>query len=145
MRVLPSGTEYALVQLTSDEDVGSATNTTIAWDAEVADTSGFWDAGSPTVFTIPSNGWYEISANLSFVSASSQSSGRILVDGAVFYGMAESDTDTAGTDAVNMVTAPIYLTAGQTVECQGFQQNGGDVDAGDFTWFCIRKIDPPTS
>lgn len=143
IRKLPSDTEYILLQLTADEDVGTDVNTTIVWDSVVANTGPFTHSGAYVV--IDEDGWYEISANLTFVSASGQSSGRLQLDDADFYGMAERDSDTAGTDAVNMVSAPVYLTNGQQVSVKGYQVAGGDVDAGDFTWFCVRKIVPPTS
>lgn len=143
IRKLPSDTEYILLQLTADEDVGTGVNTTIVWDSVVANTGPFTHSGAYVV--IDENGWYEISANLTFVSATGQSSGKLQLDDADFYGMAERDSDTAGTDAVNMVSAPVYLTNGQQVSVKGYQVAGGDVDAGDFTWFCVRKIVPPTS
>lgn len=52
-----------VVSRIADQLVSSGVNTLVSWDTVDSDLEGFWNAGSPTILTVPSwaSGWYLVS------------------------------------------------------------------------------------
>lgn len=150
IRVLPSSTKYALVNLTSNETIVADVPEIIAWDAETADTDGFWNSGAPTVLKIPSGlggKYWQAGFNGLTSSSSGQFIAELLLDGVPFHGMAKSDTDTGGTDSLNMISGIIGpLAVGQelSIRCTGTGATK-TLNSGDHTWFYIMEVEPVLS
>jgi len=53
----------------SNQTLNDATDTTISWDTEVVDTDALWDAGTPTVITIPETGLWAITFHVARAAA----------------------------------------------------------------------------
>ena len=106
--------ERTSAQLIVTANVGAA----ISWETEVLDQAGFWTSGSPTQLTIPTTGWYNITAAVTWNSETGIKAAAIIKNGAAIGGTTfrarTPDSSTVAT--VNAVAANLYLTAADYIE-----------------------------
>ena len=141
VEVIDSAFQGALVNRSSNQAYSAATMTTVQWNQEVYDTGGYHDnSTNPSRFTIPANGVYRISCNI-LVNASTYAWGRMKVNGTVIVGCPQTSHD-LDCDYINLVSAPLVLTAGDYVEVEIQTNLAGNIGAGNDTWFAIEKVDP---
>jgi len=69
-----SGFSGALISRSNTQSITNATTTTITFDNEFFDSGTYWSSGSPTRFTVPTTGKYQ----LNFHSALSGTTGRLV-------------------------------------------------------------------
>ena len=108
--------------------LADATLTQVSFTAESVDELGAWVIGSPTRLTIPTTGWYMVSA---YTSYANNSSGRRLTS-VILNGTTEVITTdyrmpvNGGTTNVT-IAGLAYLTAADYLELQVYQTSGGSL------------------
>ncbi|MGH2663694.1 MAG: hypothetical protein ACRDH8_13010 [Actinomycetota bacterium] len=104
-------------------NINNSTDTTIGFESESHDTDGYHDPITNTGrFTIPSTlaGYYDIYAQYLLATASGSRIARIRLDGSTTL----AEQQTAAQFGAQVFTTE-YLTAGQYVELQVWQNSGG--------------------
>lgn len=107
--------------------INNGVNTVVSFDAETQDTDNFHSTGTnPTRFTIPAglDGYYDIHAMFLLATAVSSRIARIKKGGVTTLGEPQ-EANTFGADAATNE----YLTAGEYVELEVFQNSGGNLAA----------------
>ncbi len=118
----------------------------VSFTTEDHDTDGFWDAGSPTIFTIPSGvSRVRLSAGISIVNVTADlyASASITKGGADFVGSARTRIQNSSTtERVNLSTAVVSVSAGNTfaVNLLVITDTSIDLDATS-TWFSIEVVE----
>lgn len=108
--------------------LADATLTQVSFTGESVDELSAWVIGSPTRLTIPTTGWYMVSA---YTSYANNSSGRRLTS-VILNGTTEVITTdyrmpvNGGTTNVT-IAGLAYLTAGDYLELQVYQTSGGSL------------------
>jgi|HubBroStandDraft_3_1064219.scaffolds.fasta_scaffold55328_3 hypothetical protein len=130
----PAGTaQGARVYLTALFAVGAATEVPVIWDAEDFDTSDFWNAGAPTVFTAPQAGLYLLSASLIWNNAASEFNYVTFQKNASAncYGFSSQINIGNGGNqfAGTALSTLMNLAQGDTVKLIAWNQAGGNVQA----------------
>ena len=99
--------------------------TAITWDSEIKDTNSMFDAGSPTIVTIKTTGFYMIILQTSFAAnATGQRRAAIVLSGSTVAPLEQTDASAAGITSHNAVIAH-DMTLNDTVTFQAFQDSGG--------------------
>lgn len=123
--------------------------TLISHDTEVFDTDGYWSAVNPSRLIAPTDGYYLITAAISFSSASTAGSRRIDIRknaGGVFAsgtGLGAVNVRAADNGATLIqLTRTVSLTAGEYVEMWVTQTSGGSLSAlgAEGTPFQISRL-----
>jgi hypothetical protein len=140
--MMPSTFSGALITKTVDQSLSAATFTDLVWATEVYDVGGWFAVGtSASELTVPSGPTLvRLQANIFGSSVAGQLVGLMLKNNANFRGMAHVDCDTDGLDSVNLMSAPIAVTAGDDFKAQAFFTNAADVIADDRCWFSIHAL-----
>ena len=140
----PAGGGFAGVLVNgSDQNLANATNTILAWNAEVFDTNGFHDnATNNSRLTVPTGkaGYYEIQANVSFnLNSTGERNYAILKNGtAVNY-----FNWSPGTQYNSMSSSIVVnLAEGDYVQLRAYQSSGGSltVYGTDYSFFSMNFI-----
>ncbi|USM11577.1 tail-related protein [Citromicrobium phage vB_CbaS-RXM] len=129
--------------------VGRQTGVTIAggsmtpypWDTVVYDTNNFFDPVNPTGFTIPTDGWYRLSCSV-YKNTSDYHYGLFHKNGSTDFAGNAYHQEESGYDALNLVTAPVYLLAGDFVELRRIDAQSGTFEGRNFQYMCIELVDP---
>lgn len=140
--MMPSTFSGALITKTVDQSLSAATTTDLVWATEVYDIGGWFAVGtSASELTVPSGPTLvRLQANIFGSSVAGQLQASMLKNNAAFRGMAQADCDTDGFDSVNLMSAPIAVTAGDDFKAQAFFTNAADVIAEDRCWFHIHAL-----
>lgn len=120
----------ARVSLQGTQTIANNTTTTISWDTLRFDTGGFFNAGSPTIFTVPSTGLYWVGVSTNWALASS---GERFV---AFRVNASTDLISFACSPLNDISANagvstsvlLSLSAGDTVKVVVFQGSGANLN-----------------
>lgn len=140
---LPSDLKYALVHRSSNQAIAGVTTTTVQWNAEVVDTDGWHDnVTNPSRLTVPAGvSRVRVTANLvTEATASGQFVMTMLKNGADFIGSARSESDTAGTDSVNGMSAIVAVVPGDYFEVQVYSTGAIDIGSSVASWFSIEEV-----
>ena len=131
----------AIVTITSDFSLNDATPTAITWSKEIRDDGDLWTSGSPTRFTIPSDGWYSISA-FTWWNADSDNGRRVYirVNGNLTIGRQSVSSPSTHNDPTNSVSAVYYLVVGDYVELIGDQNANNALAVKSGASFEIARI-----
>lgn len=142
IEILPTTFNGAMIQKNADQAISASTTTTITWQAEAYDLDGWFDSGvSTTELTVPSGvSLVRVSAQLITGDFTGQLVGAIQKNGAAVHGLPQIDTDTTGFDSVNMVSAPIAVSAGDDFLVTGFHASAVDILNNNATWFAIEEL-----
>jgi hypothetical protein len=130
LRILQSEAIGARAYCSTALTVPSATLTALAFDVEVWDTDGIWNASAPTRFTAARGGFYDAGGGFDMLAAQNTVASRLLVyvrrNGSDY--MAASDNHTiAGKGATVSVSAGmIWLSAGDYIEILAYHDQGAD-------------------
>ena len=97
----------------ADQSGGATGDQTLTWDTEIEDVGGWYDAGSPTVVTVPETGRYSLKAHLLWdgTLGGTHRKARFAIDGNLARG-----TSAPGVGfAEHSLAAESSLSAGQTI------------------------------
>lgn len=141
IEILSASLKYALVHKSANQSISASTNTALAFGSEVADTNSFHD-------TVTNNSRLTVPSGVTLVRVSGQARGEaagqffvfFTKNGATARGLPAKDTDTAGNDHVNIISAPIVVTTGDYFELNVFAANATTVSAIDDVWFAIEEV-----
>lgn len=122
----------ATLRRAANQSVAASTDVAISWDTEDKDDGTFWVAGSPTVVTIPSTGWYSVSGTVEYVSGTGSAFRYVTIrlNGSALLARSisnQSGFTGAGTSA-DCTTVHAYLTAGDTIDLVARQTSGGAIN-----------------
>lgn len=123
-----SNTIFASITRAAVQSIGTGSATLVSFDTELIDTDGFWDAGSPTIFTVPYTGYYLFAGFFSFASNAtgiryfSLQSGGGTVYSEDKRAAVNGDVTSANLQALR------YLAATNTVRMYVYQNSGGNLN-----------------
>jgi hypothetical protein len=113
----------------------NTTTSPVPWNGEVYDYTGWHDPGSnPSHCTVPS-GVSLVRVTFCMASLTAQDGGMLL-SGAAFRGQGGLRA-ASGTDAVNAISAPIAVSAGQYFETTSA---GNTTSATEFNWMSVEVL-----
>ena len=121
-------------QVTRDNDASSffasGTDTSVSWESEVRDDGGLWSAGSPTLFTLPVDGWWSVGGQIHY-SGNASGSGHFRfattiqrVSGPVNLARSQAFHTLSGEEYMQQVHTRHYFNAGDQVRLRGYQDTG---------------------
>ena len=115
------------VYLTANESIpAGGVNTTVAWDAVDDNTWGSWNAGSPSLLTVPFSGRFVAILNIRF--AANATGNRFIqvvrTSDSKALGSLQNAAATVST-RMSLTTAPFTLAAGDSVYAQVNQTSAG--------------------
>jgi hypothetical protein len=118
------------VQISGVISIGNATPTTVTWTTEVEDTDAMWDAGSPTLISFPTPGFYEFACGAAWATSAVGNRGATIrrSDGTHLGGGRAAANPTAGEATSIGFPGAGRITAGQTVRMDVYQVSGGALD-----------------
>jgi hypothetical protein len=127
-----SGTLGALVTRTSDGTsfFAASTDTSVVWQSEVRDDGGLWSAGAPTLFTLPTTGWWAVGGQIHYSgNLSSDTHYRFattiqLVAGPANLARTQAWHSISDEEFIHQVHTRQYFDAGDQVRLRGFQDTG---------------------
>lgn len=132
----------ARVNLTAAESIAAGVDTTLDWDTADREVGTWWSAANPSRLTVPAGVTrVRVASNLRTTTQTGQFFGEILMNGVVATGLPRADTDTDGSDNLNMVSDVIDVVAGDYFEVSSFSNNARDVSADTGTWFSIEAVE----
>lgn len=137
------GMRGARVSRSSGQSIPAAVLTTVTWNAEDFDSSEFFSAGAPTVFTAPRTGYYLCGANVLFQNTG-QTEARILYitpsvgNHPVHVTVNSRNGGTTGMNASGF----FYLQLGETVSVTVWQSSAGYLDLLADSFFWIVDMGP---
>jgi hypothetical protein len=114
----------AVVQRVATQGIVQNTNTAISFDTETRDDAAFWTSGAATRLTVPTTGWYSLTAFVQWDATTGVT--RIVnlrVNGTLY--IATTSEGNAGVDQRQTVAVNWYLMAGEYVEVVLFQSTAG--------------------
>jgi hypothetical protein len=131
-----AGSSPIAARVTRNTALSIASSTVVYpdWDTVAADTGGFWSAGAPTLFTIPSAGLYLVGAFCDFgggtltngyraVRIEETPAGNIVANTTIPNGTWNGTTWVVQAGALT-VSVIYYCTAGMTLRVRLFQSSG---------------------
>jgi hypothetical protein len=136
--------KYALVNKTGSQPLSAGVATTLTWDAEVANVGG-WHSNvtNNSRLTVPSGVTrVRVTGNAIGTNVAGQAVLSILKNGATFSGTARDETDTATTDALNVVSIITNVVAGDYFELQATWATASALSNDVQTWFAIEEVLP---
>jgi hypothetical protein len=118
------------VQISGVISIGTASATTVTWTTEVEDTDSMWDAGSPTIISFPTPGWYEFQCGAAWATSVTGNRGATIrrSDGTHLGGGRSAANPTVGEAMSICFPGAGRITAGQTVRMDVYQTSGGPLD-----------------
>lgn len=131
----------ARVYRSSNQTISNTTETAITLDSVTYDTNGYWNAGSPTLFTIPSgqDGKYIVVGQVKWsVTGSGASYARVYKNGTL---VGEGYSQLVDTNSVTLVVCEVQLAANDQIELRVFQSAGGSetvVGGAATTYFSLE-------
>ncbi len=133
--------QAARVYRGSTQSVNNITWTPITFDNETRDDGGFHSTSSNLDrMTAPATGWYQISANIEFVANNTGSRMvRFFLNGTTEIARAALASIATYSTFVPL-TATYYLTAGDYVTCDVFQDSGGSLNVGTGGFYQIHRV-----
>jgi hypothetical protein len=137
---IPPTTKRCLCALSTGQAIAAGVPEPLEFTTEAYDTDSIHDNGSNTSrFTAPS-GVTEarISFNIQGPSAAINLIGFATKNGSLFYGTCRSESDTAGSDSVNGITAWVPCSPGDYFEVNAEAGSGVTIPAGNQTWVCAE-------
>ena len=137
---VPGLEDGALVQITSPFSWTTAGTYAVPFDEAVYDSALLWDASQPTRLTIPAGvSSIQLFAMMQTATGGGQFLGQVRKNGSLYPnvvpGLPQADTDTAGTDSVNLAGAPIPVEEGDYFELMLYMAGGGSVGTA---WFSAK-------
>ena len=148
LEFVPAGSNAALgaeVQRVATFGVVQNTNVPVVWDTEVRDDAAFWASGAATRLTIPSAGWYSLTAFIQWDATTGVT--RIVnvrVNGTQY--IATESVPAAGVDQRQTIAVNWYLGAGDYLEIVLFQSTAGTRQVtGNCTVVGLTAAPAPTS
>jgi len=150
-KYIDSGTETKIsndectIVLTSDKTITNNTDTALSFDKVFVGNSRYFDINSPTKLTIPTSGYYSISACIVYVTNSTgYRKVTFKLNGLVRRGLSSLTINANGTieDYLNISSSSIYLNEGDYIELYTDQNSGGDLNimAESETYMTIKYI-----
>ncbi|CPI06573.1 Uncharacterised protein [Burkholderia pseudomallei] len=136
---------------TSAQSIPNAAYTVITgWTSTKDTTSGAWNAGTGT-FTAPTAGWYNVSCQFIFAtaswSASQQLAAALFINGAENEATLQTLQGSATQQFVtNDVSTNVYLNAGDTLQFAAFQSTGSALalaNNSNFNFASVVQVTPP--
>lgn len=143
VEVLDTAFRGALVKRTSNQNIASTT-ATITWQSEVYDVGGWWDAGTPTKFIVPSGvSKVRLTGNCRPGSTTTQVVLSMLKGGSSFVGMGAHEQTNAGLaiDACNAWSAVVAVSQGDEFEMTVFVGSTEDIGSSTYNWFAIEAVE----
>jgi hypothetical protein len=144
--VKATSTPSARVYKTSDVNIPTGAWTALAFGAQRHNSGGLFDSGSPSRFTAPVAGVYDISGTLSF-AASAAGTMRVAgigLNGVVNFIAVQNGVFNAANNTYIAVTTQYKLAAGDYVQLGAYQDSGGGILVQALTSyspeFCITRI-----
>ena len=115
---------------------GVATATSITFQNVNIDNDGMWNAGTPSLITIQTSGWYEIEFAVSWATKSSDATVRF--SGLVVNGANAAASIVAWTEFMNdssptpdmVTTYDYFFSTGDTVALGAMQNTGANLNTG---------------
>lgn len=137
---IPAATKRCFCTLDVGQAIAGGVPEALVFTAEVYDTDAIHDnASNQSFFTAPS-GVTEarISFNVSGPSAAVNLIAYATKNGSLFYGTARSESETAGSDNVNGISAWVACSPGDDFEVWVEAGSGITIAAGNTTWVCAE-------
>lgn len=137
--------DRCLMRLVSSQSIPANTSTKNIWDTEVYKTNpGMRDGFNPTRIYAIRDGYWRAGANItSGDGVAGELANWLTVNNAEVSGIPAINTDTSGTDSNNLVSAPIFMQAGDYVECWTYSLNATHVLGGDSNaCFWLEEVQP---
>lgn len=133
----------ALIFANASEALTSGGYRTPSFPAEAYDEGGWYDPIDNGIIRIPS-GISLVRPAFNFFYSVSGIDGRVVKNGASYFGLPHAEALSAGTEAVNAVGAIIAVTAGNTLAAQINAPNGS-LNASGLSWFFVESIPAATN
>jgi C1q domain len=142
-----SGNDALLYETTNAQSIPSGVATTVTTWTEIFDRIGTNFNASTGTFTAPATGYYYISTQITFSTAAGIVSGLYAVEIVanstdIYTGNHISETTATVSRAVS-ASGIVFLSSGQTVVVQAFQNSGSAVALngnGPGNWFSVNRI-----
>lgn len=130
----------ALVTKSTTQSLLSSTTTALTFDTEEYDTSGFHDnVTNNSRLTVPAGvSRVRVSGMVTRQTTANQLYADIAKNGSDFIGKGEADTDTSGSDSVNVISAIVDVSPGDYFELRAFASTSSTLEAE--CWFAIEAI-----
>lgn len=135
----------AMVNLTGDEVLAAVTPEVLVWDAAEYDFGAWTDIGgtNPERLTVPAGVTrVRLTSNALFSDATGQAIVRIMKNGADILGGGATETETTGTEIVNVMSAILVVTPGDYFEMEVEATNIRNITFGTDTFFAIEAVTP---
>jgi len=119
--------QNAMVTRSSVQSISHETYTAVTFDTESWDNDNLYDAGSPTLFTIQHDGYYELDGYVIFaLDADGTRKCRFVKNGAPVTGWVEVVVPGSATAYCSMqILDQVSLEEGDTIALQVWQTSGG--------------------
>jgi hypothetical protein len=140
---IDAGIKYALVGKTGNQSISAGVTTTLTFDTETADTDAWHDnVMNNSRLTVPSGvTLVRVSANVkNNALTGGQNVVSMIKNGASARGLPERDLEGNIRKYLNVVSAPLEVSAGDYFEVQYFGTNAETVPASDEVWFAIEEV-----
>lgn len=134
----------ALVTTNATQNIGASTQTDVIFGTETRDVGGFWDSGSPTIFTIPSGVrkvrvMGQIITNTGSTSVYCQL--RILKNGNVVVGGGHNNSGGGNFISRQVISAVLDVTPGDTFKLVIWASSAVVLQNDGNTWFSIEVVE----
>lgn len=142
IETLPASLKYAVVYRSAAQSIGAGSTTTLTWNSEVVDTDGWHDTASNTSrLTVPSGvTLVRVCGNATSSTGNGQLVLNFLKNGAAARGLPFKDVDHNAPSVLNVVSAPLVVSAGDYFEMQAFHTVAVDIEATENNWFSIEEV-----
>lgn len=141
---VPGGGNYVIGALTDPkplframrstaQSIPTGAETEIQWTNVDVDTHNGWNASSPTDYTVPFSGWYQLSGGCGWVSGGTGTGrrgaffriGGVSAEGA---GVFMANVGSTGTHCIAARTSVLYAGAGDTFQMSVYQEQGSPLN-----------------
>lgn len=145
VEVLNPLTRYCIAYHNAAQTWTATTNSQLAFNSEVIDTSGFHDTvTNNSRLSVPSgSGITLVRLTGNIHTDASQAAGNIIKNGAAAAGLPSNSTGTTGNDHINLFSAPIEVAAGTDYFQFNVYAGGsppGTISGSNATWFAIEEV-----
>ncbi len=136
----------ARVRRTTNQSINDATDTVLNWSSATYDSSSFFDGATPGRLTVPQDGTYHCTAQVTWAAGAGGNRRDIwfIVNGSTGTIYARGRTNPSGAvQKYAQASIDLSLSAGDYVSCYVHQDSGGALDAvgtDHNTFFAIHKI-----
>ena len=123
-----SGLSYAQLQISADQTIADATYSAISWDVENYDTDSYHESiTNPTRITIPTTGWYLLSAMIPWATNATNLREVLFRLGGTTALAKDSRLAVSGARTNQPLFTPLYLTAATYIEVVVWQNSTASV------------------